>query len=158
MNGFLTLKTNIPKEIKESRDHWACSRGQFQSSSLQGKPPPETEQAYRHSMTCEMTARSYAASATGVPMRPSSASFSLFIVSGRASLGSEERFSTMVVSSEFLVRAASSKRCQYVFVTRMTHHYKTTRLTRFRLLGRGAVKADSEADNHKENLLEDAHA
>lgn len=80
------------------------------------------------------------------------------MVSGRASLGSEERFSTMVVSSEFLVRAASSKRCQRVFVTRMTHHIKTTRLTRLRLLGRGAVKADSEADNHKENFLEDAHA
>lgn len=27
-----------------------------------------------------------------------------------------------------------------------------------RFLGRGAVKANSEADNHKDNLLEDAHA
>lgn len=33
----------------------------------------------------------------------------------------------------------------------------TTRLTTLRLLGRGAVKANSEADNHKNNLLEDTH-
>ena len=34
----------------------------------------------------------------------------------------------------------------------------TTRLTRLRLLGWGAVKSNSEADNHKNNLLENAHA
>lgn len=31
-------------------------------------------------------------------------------------------------------------------------------LTRFGLLGRGAVEANSQADDHEENLLEDAHA
>ena len=94
-------------------------------------------------------------------MRPSSAVLSLFMVSTvseRVSLGGEERFSTILVSSEFVVSAAS-KNCQRVFVSKTINHVKmTTRLTRLRLLGRGAVKSNSEADNHKNNLLEDAHA
>jgi hypothetical protein len=48
-------------------------------------------------------------------MRPSSAIFSLSMVSTvpeRVSLEGEERFSTMLVSSEFVVSAAS-KNCQH---------------------------------------------
>lgn len=59
-------------------------------------------------------------------MRPSSASFSLFMVSTvseRVSLGGEERFSTMLVSSEFVVSAAS-KNCQRVLVTKTINHVK----------------------------------
>jgi hypothetical protein len=77
--------------------------------------PPETVQGYRLFVACEGTARYYKASVVEVPMRPSSAIFSLSMVSTvpeRVSLEGEERFSTMLVSSEFVVSAAS-KNCQH---------------------------------------------
>ena len=123
--------------------------------------PPERVQSYRRFVTCEGKARSYTASAVEVPMRPSSAIFSLFMVSTvseRVSLGGDEPFSTMLVSSEFVVSAASEN-YQRVFLTKTFNQVQMmTRLTRLRLLGWGAVKANGEADHHKNNLLEDAHA
>ena len=61
----------------------------------------------------------------------------------------------MLVSE--LVFSAASNNCQRVLLTKTINHVKMTNLTRLRLLGWGAVKANSEADNHKNNLLEDAY-
>lgn len=126
MDGCLTLKRDQRKKKKIDR-FLDLQQGPIPKSIITTKG---TVQIYRRFVTCEGTARSYTASAVEVPMRPSSAILSLFMVS------------------------AASRNCQRVFVTKTINHVQmTTRLTRLRLLGWGAVKANSEADNHKNNLL-----
>lgn len=101
MDGCLTLKTYQEKDIPQSSGLAAGANAKVHHGD---ERHPKTVQGYRRFLACEGTARSHKASAVEVPMRPSSAIFSLLMVS-------------MVPERVFVVSAVP-KNCQRVFVTK----------------------------------------